>query len=86
MVQLTELATAGGRSGVLLGNALLAHPQLWVLFVIAGVMAALDGLQRPSLDALAPRLVERDELPAASALSSFRRASGASSGRRSAAC
>ncbi len=35
-------------------------------------MAALDGLQRPSLDALLPRLVERDELPAAAALSSLR--------------
>jgi MFS family permease len=35
-------------------------------------MAALDGLQRPSLEALAPRLVERDELPAEGALSSFR--------------
>jgi MFS family permease len=35
-------------------------------------MAALDGLQRPSLDALTPRLVERDELTAANALSSLR--------------
>ena len=35
-------------------------------------MAALDGLQRPSLDGLVPRLVQRDELPAAGALSSFR--------------
>ena len=75
MVQLTELATAGA-SAVLLGNALLPHPQLWVLFVIAGVMAALDGLQRPSLEAMTPRLVDRDELPAASALSSFRHGVG----------
>jgi MFS family permease len=75
MVQLTELATAGA-SAVLLGNALLPHPQLWVLFVIAGVMAALDGLQRPSLEAMVPRLVDRDELPAASALGSFRHGVG----------
>ncbi len=75
MVQLTELATAGA-SAVLLGNALLPHPQLWVLFVIAGLMAALDGLQRPSLEAMVPRLVDRDELPAASALSSFRHGVG----------
>src|SRR5205809_5959690 len=34
-------------------------------------MAALDGLQRPSLEALEPRLVERDELPSAGALSSL---------------
>jgi MFS family permease len=35
-------------------------------------MAGLDGLQRPSLDALLPRLVERHELTAAAALSSLR--------------
>ena len=35
-------------------------------------MAGLDGLQRPPLDALIPRLVDRDELIAASALDSFR--------------
>ena len=39
--------------------------------MIAGLMAALDGLQRPSLEAMVPRLVDRDELPAASALSSI---------------
>jgi MFS family permease len=71
MLQLTELSLAGA-SGVLLVNALLPDPQLWVLFVVAAAMAALDGLQRPSLDALTPRLVDRDEIPAASAISSFR--------------
>jgi MFS family permease len=70
MVQLTEASLAVA-SGVLVLNAALPSPQLWVLFVIAAVMAALDGLQRPSLEALEPRLVERDELPAASALSSL---------------
>jgi MFS family permease len=43
-----------------------------VLYVLAGGMAALDGLQRPSLEALVPRLVERDELAAAAALGSLR--------------
>jgi len=70
MVQLTELALAGA-SGLLLANALLPSPQLWLLFVVAAVMAALDGLQRPSLDALEPRLVEREELPATGAISSL---------------
>jgi MFS family permease len=53
-------------------NAMLDSPQVWVLFACSIVMAALDGLQRPSLDGLVPRLVQRDELPAAGALSSFR--------------
>ena len=70
MVQVTELALAGA-SSVLLVNATLPSPQLWVLFVMAAVMAGLDGLQRPSLEALEPRLVERAELLAAGALSSL---------------
>jgi MFS family permease len=36
------------------------------------VMAGLDGIQRPSLEAAIPRLVERHELVAASALDSLR--------------
>ena len=71
MMQLTELSFAAA-SLVLVGNALLPHPQLWVLFVMSALLATLDGLQRPSLDALTPRLVERDELVAAGALASFR--------------
>ena len=69
MVQLTELALAGA-SGVLLLNA-ARFDEVWLLFVVAAVMAALDGLQRPSLEALEPRLVDRDELPSAGALSSL---------------
>ena len=75
MVQLTELALAGA-SGALVLNAALAHPQLWLLFVVAALMAGLDGLQRPSLEALEPRLVERDELPAANAISSLAMTAG----------
>ncbi|MEX2465037.1 MAG: MFS transporter [Gaiellaceae bacterium] len=70
MVLLSELGLALA-TGVLLVNSLLPNPQLWVLFVVASVMAGLDGIQRPSLDALVPRLVSREELPAASALESF---------------
>jgi MFS family permease len=71
MLLLTELSLAFA-SGVLLANALLPDPQLWLLFVASAAMAGLDGLQRPSLEALTPRLVDRDEIPAASAISSFR--------------
>jgi MFS family permease len=71
MVRFAELGLSLA-AGVLLLNALLPEPQVWLLFVVASVMAGLDGIQRPSLDALTPRLVERHELPAASALDSFR--------------
>ncbi|HSS61301.1 MAG TPA: MFS transporter [Candidatus Limnocylindrales bacterium] len=57
---------------VLAGNAALAHPQVWLLFVIATALGALDALQRPSLDAMLPRLVAKDELTAAAALGSLR--------------
>jgi MFS family permease len=71
MVLLTEVAFTA-LSGVLLVNALLPEPKLWPIFLVAAVVAALDGLQRPSLEALIPRIVAHDELAAASALSSLR--------------
>src|SRR3981081_593892 len=71
MVLLTEAALMGC-SLILAGNAALANPQVWVLFVIAVVWGVLDAIQRPSLDAMLPRLVARDELPAAAALNSLR--------------
>jgi MFS family permease len=71
LVRVTELSLAL-LSGLLVVNALLPHPQLWLLYVVAALAAGLDALQRPSLDALLPRLVERDELAAAAALNSLR--------------
>jgi len=70
MVLLTEVAFLV-LSAVLMVNALLPRPQLWPLYVFAFVAAALDGLQRPSLDALVPRIVAHDQLVSASALSGF---------------
>jgi MFS family permease len=48
-------------------NAAVWH-QLWLVFLLAVLGAGLLGLQRPSLEALVPVLVRRDELPAAAAL------------------
>jgi MFS family permease len=79
MVQLAELGS-GLAITVLLVNALLPAPQVWVLFVVAPVLAALYGILRPSLDALVPRLVTREELPGASALEGFRGTVGAIAG------
>jgi MFS family permease len=71
MVQLAELGSGVGVA-VLLVNALLPHPRVWVLFAVSPALAALYGVLRPSLDALPPRLVTREELPAAAALEGFR--------------
>jgi len=58
--------------GVLLINSLLPDPQLWPIYLVAGLAAALDGLQRPSLEAMIPRIVPHDQLAAAAAVSSLR--------------
>ena len=65
-----ELALAG-LCGVLLVNALSDRPHLWLLFVVAALTAAVDGLQRPALDAMIPRLVRPEELPATMAMNSL---------------
>ncbi|MEO3925019.1 MFS transporter [Micromonosporaceae bacterium B7E4] len=58
--------------GVLLVNSLFDRPHLWLLYVIAALTAAIDGIQRPALEGLTPRVVTLDEIPAASALNSLR--------------
>lgn len=79
LIQLAEIGSALG-VGVLLVNALLPEPQLWILFAVVPILAALYGIFRPSLDALVPRLVTREELPAASALEGFRGTLGSIAG------
>ena len=71
MVLVTDVGLALG-SGALALTALVEQPPVWPLYLIAGFMSALNGLQRPSLDALTPRLVDSDEIPAAAALAMFR--------------
>ena len=71
MVWVTE-AAALVLSGILLLNSLSSDPKVWVIYVIAGLFASVDGLQRPSADAILPRIVGHQDLPAASALMSLR--------------
>ena len=71
MVIVTDVFLAVGS----LSLALLAWhgaPPAWSLYVLAGFMSGMNGLQRPSIDALMPRLVPREDLMAAAALGSFR--------------
>src|SRR3954454_3834201 len=58
-------------TGVLLINALSDKPPLWLLYVIAALAATVDGLQRPALEAMIPRLVEPEQLPAVMAINSL---------------
>lgn len=59
-------------TGLLALSALATRPPVWTLYLIAGLMSALNGLQRPSLEALTPRLVDSEEIPATAALAMFR--------------
>src|SRR5260370_17226250 len=71
MVLLSEAGLMAG-SVLMAGNSLLPPPALWLIFGVTLLWGSLDAMQRPSLDALLPRLVERHELPAAAALMSLR--------------
>jgi MFS family permease len=71
LILITEVGLALG-SGALAFTALAGKPPIWALYAIAAGMSALNGLQRPSLDALAPRLVDSDEMPAMASLAAFR--------------
>jgi MFS family permease len=52
-------------------NAFTAHPRLWEIFLVSGLLASSSALQRPSREALLPRTVRHDEITAANALSSL---------------
>jgi len=67
----TDVALAAG-SGMLALLALAERPPVIAVYVVAGFMSGVNGLQRPSLDALLPRLVSKEEIPAAAALGGVR--------------
>ncbi|MEP6696696.1 MAG: MFS transporter [Pseudonocardiales bacterium] len=71
LVLLSELAFTV-ITAVLLFNATLDRPLVWVLFACAGLAAGIDAVQRPALDSMIPRLIEPHQIPAASALGSLR--------------
>ena len=70
MVRASEMALTC-LCGVLLLNALSDEPHLWLLYAVAALAAAVDGLQRPALEAMLPRLVTPDEIPAVMTLRSL---------------
>lgn len=79
MILFTEIAL-GLMTFSLFVNSQLAKPSLLWIYIVAGSFAALDGLQRPSADAILPRLVGHNDLPAASALMSLRWQTGVITG------
>ncbi len=59
-------------TATLLINSLQNAPSLILIYVVTGLFAAVDGLQRPSAGAILPRIVGHQDLPSASALMSLR--------------
>jgi MFS family permease len=58
-------------TAVLLANATLEQPSVAVIYVTSFFLAIAQSLQRPSREALVPRVVRHDELPAATAVASL---------------
>jgi MFS family permease len=69
MVLIAEMLMALG-SATLVLNSLLPHPRAWILFVCATALSGINALKRPSLEALTPKLLPPELMPAASALRS----------------
>jgi len=57
---------------MLVTNALLARPQVWLLFVGAAMHAGFTALQRPSFEAMLQKLVPPELMSSVSALNSLR--------------
>src|SRR5262245_12146758 len=53
-------------------NSILGHPSVVLIFLVSASMAATNGFHRPALDAMTPRLVDREDLTAVSALNFLR--------------
>ena len=60
-------------TAALMANAFLPAPRLWAIYVLGALLAAAGSLQRPSREALLPRVVRHQQIPAAIAVSSLGR-------------
>jgi MFS family permease len=71
MLRLTEIGQTLV-TAILVFNASLTHPQVWVLFVCAAFHAGLVALQRPSFESLMQKIVPLELMSSVSALNSLR--------------
>ena len=59
-------------TGLLLINSLVDSPSILLIYVVSGLFAAVSGLRQPAMQAALPRLVDHEDMTAASALMSLR--------------
>lgn len=60
-------------TATLMANAFLSSPRVWLIYILGALLAAAGSLQRPSREALLPRVVRHQQIPAAVAVSSLGR-------------
>src|SRR5262245_5162825 len=66
----TDVSLAAGSAALTIIAA--AGGSAWLLYLVAAWMSAISGLQRPAVESLLPRLIEKHELPAAASLAVIR--------------
>ena len=66
MALVTDVALAAGSATLALLATISGSP--WMLYVVAAWMSGLSALQRPSTQAMVPRLLSKDEMTGAAAL------------------
>ncbi len=69
LIVVTQVASALSLAG-LTANALTVR-QLWLVFLFAALLTGSNGIARPSVEVLVPKLVPRDDLPGAAALAAL---------------
>lgn len=57
---------------MLMANSMLPHPSITLLFIAAAFMSAINGFHTPAITSITPKLVNVEDLPAVSALTSLR--------------
>lgn len=67
----TELGLAL-MSAAFLVNSLLPQPHIWLIYIIAAMTSALNGLHRPALESVTPLLLPPEAQPAAAALNNIK--------------
>ena len=57
---------------LLAANTMLLTPHVWLIFVIATFMSAINGLHRPALDSITQQIVAKEDYPQVGALATFK--------------
>lgn len=71
LLLISELFLSIG-SVLLVINAMLPTPSIWMIFVIASLMSAFTGLHRPALESIVQQVVPKEDYPSVGALSTLK--------------